>query len=142
MKKFLSLFLAILMIVCTFSIATTAQAASKPKKVTLTSAVLTINYDYCTTSCKVKWKTQKGVKGYQLYFAIEGGDDSGYYYVKKKTVKGAKKNSVKVNCDFDDPETYYAKVKIRAYKIRNGKKVYGKWSKAKTIKWKEAGYIC
>lgn len=42
---------------------------------------------------------------------------------KKKTVKNLKKN-----------KKYY--VCVRAYKFVNGKKVYGKWSKVKSVKTK------
>ncbi len=76
----------------------------------------------------VKWKKVSSIKGYQLQYGL------------KKSFKGAKakkvsasKTSYKIK-KLKSKKTYY--VRIRTYKVINGRTVYSKWSKAKKIKVK------
>ena len=75
---------------------------------------------------KVSWKKVKGAKGYQLQ------------YSKKANMKHSKKKIVNsthtVIKKLSKNKKYY--VRVRAYKKVNGKKVYGAWSKKKTMKIK------
>ena len=52
----------------------------------------------------------------------------------KKTVKGAKKSSLKVS-KLKKSKKYY--VQVRAYKKAGGKMYYSSWSKAKAVKTKK-----
>ena len=95
---------------------------SKPLKVNLTSAK-----NVKTKSLKIKWKKVKGTKGYEIWYSTKKDFKSG---VKKKitsklniTIKKLKKN-----------KRYY--VKVRAYKLSKGKKLYGSFSKTKSDKVK------
>ena len=72
---------------------------------------------------KVTYKKVKYAKGYQIRIA-ENKRFNGYW----------NKYSTKTNCTFtrlDKNTRYY--VKVRAYTKKGNKKVYGKWSKAKSI---------
>lgn len=78
----------------------------------------------------VTWKPAKNVTGYEIQVATDKKFKKNKKSVKvnkkkakKKTVKNLKKN-----------KKYY--VRVRSYKIVNGKKVYGKWSKVKAVKTK------
>ena len=78
----------------------------------------------------VTWKPAKNVDGYEVQVATDKKFKKNKKSVKvnkkkakKKTVKNLKKN-----------KKYF--VRVRSYKIVNGKKVYGKWSKVKAVKTK------
>ena len=78
----------------------------------------------------VTWKPTKDVDGYEIQVATDKKFKKNKKSVKvnkkktkKKTVKNLKKN-----------KKYF--VRVRAYKIVDGKKVYGKWSKIKSVKTK------
>ena len=78
----------------------------------------------------VTWKPAKDVDGYEVQVATDKKFKKNKKSVKvnkkkakKKTVKNLKKN-----------KKYY--VRVRSYKIVNSKKVYGKWSKVKSVKTK------
>ena len=78
----------------------------------------------------VTWKKVKNVSGYEVQLATDKKFKKNKKKVNikkpnasKKTVKKLKKN-----------KKYY--VRVRSYKIVNGKKVYGKWSKVKSVKTK------
>ena len=73
----------------------------------------------------VKWKAVANASGYQIYYKTSG---------KKaviKTVKGAKKLTLKLT-RLKKKAKYT--VKVRAYKVADGKTTYGKWSAAKKAK--------
>lgn len=72
----------------------------------------------------VKWKKVSYAKGYQVAYKKKGGS---YKYATTTSLsKTVKKLTSK--------KTYY--VKVRAYKVVDGKKKYGKFSKVKTVKVK------
>ena len=78
----------------------------------------------------VTWKTAKDVTGYEIQLATDKK-----FKKNKKTVKVNKKNASKKTVKkLKSKKKYY--VRVRSYKIVNGKKVYGKWSKVKTVKTK------
>jgi hypothetical protein len=78
----------------------------------------------------VKWTKQSGVDGYQIMLATNKS------FTKNKINKNvAAKATSKTISGLTKNKRYYAKV--RAYKLVDGKKVYGAWSKvlsAKTAK--------
>ena len=76
-----------------------------------------------TQAVKVKWKKVSGASGYKISYKL--GKKTKY-----KTVKSGKKVSLKIR-KLASGKKYT--VKVRAWKKVNGKKYYGKWSKAKKI---------
>ena len=79
----------------------------------------------------VKWKKDKTVTGYQIQYS------KSKKYAKKstKTVTISKKSTTsKTISKLKSKKKYY--VRIRAYKKSAGKKIYGAWSKTKTVKVK------
>ena len=78
----------------------------------------------------VTWEPTKNVDGYEVQVATDKKFKKNKKSVKvnkkktkKKTVKNLKKN-----------KKYY--VRVRAFKVVDGKKTYGKWSKVKSVKTK------
>ena len=77
-----------------------------------------------------KWKKQSGVDGYKIQWST---DKSFKKAVKSKTVKGAKKTSLKVG-KLATKKTYY--VRVCAYKKVSGKTYCSAWSKTQAVKTK------
>lgn len=72
------------------------------------------------------WKKVSGAKGYQIQYSLKKKFPS--KKTKKKTTSKRKFTIKKLT----KKKTYY--FRVRAYKKVNGKKVYGKWSKAAKVK--------
>lgn len=81
-------------------------------------------------SIKVTWKKVKGIKGYQIQYSTNKKFKKGN---KTITVKSTKSTSATIK-KLKSKKKYY--VRMRTYKIVNGKKVYSAWSKAKSVKVK------
>lgn len=79
--------------------------------------------------CKIKvtWKKVSNSLGYQIQYAT----NKKFKKAKKKTVKSTSVTLRKLK----KKKTYF--IRIRAYKIADGKKVYGKWSSVKKVKVKK-----
>ena len=79
--------------------------------------------------CKVKvtWKKVPNSMGYQIQYAT----NKKFKKAKKKTVKYTFVTLKKLK----KKKTYF--IRIQAYKIADGKKVYGKWSSVKKVKIKK-----
>ena len=77
----------------------------------------------------VKWKKKSGITGYQIQYSPKKNFKGG----KKVTIKKASTTSKKIK-KLKSKKKYY--VRVRTYKIYNGKKYYSKWSDAKTVKIK------
>ena len=78
----------------------------------------------------VYWNKIANVSGYQIQVATDKK-----FKKNKKTVTIAKQNaSKKIVKKLKAKKKYF--VRVRAYKIVNGKKSYGKWSKIKSVKTK------
>ena len=78
----------------------------------------------------VQWKKVGGVKGYQVQVATDKK-----FKKNKKTVIIKKQKTTKTTIKkLKAKKKYY--VRIRTYKIVNGKKVYSSWSKVKNVKTK------
>ena len=75
----------------------------------------------------VKWKNVVGISGYQIQYATNKK-----YKKAKKTVTHKKQYVIK---KLRKKKNYY--IRVRAYTVYNGKKVYGKWSKVKKVKIKK-----
>ena len=125
---------AILSIILTAVISFTAVSApvsalhskAKPSKVKIKLVKATSK-----TAIKIKWKKVSKAKGYQIKVAT----DNSFKKVKKTvTVKGGSKKTKTVK-KLKAGTKYY--VKARAY-VKNGStKVYGAWSKVKTVTTKK-----
>jgi len=76
----------------------------------------------------VSWKKQSGVSGYELKFYNMDYDNS-YYLEKTKTINKASTGSYTYKVTYATGEGY-ARVKVRSYKVVNGKKYYGAWATA------------
>lgn len=81
-----------------------------------------------TKKIKLTWKKIKDVKGYQIRYATNKK-------FKKAKIKTVKKNTTKVTLKKLKKKKYY--IQVRAYRVVNGKKVVGKWSKRRSIKVKK-----
>ncbi len=78
----------------------------------------------------VTWKKVGGVKGYQIQIATDKK-----FKKNKKTVTVKKQKTTKTTVKkLKAKKKYY--VRVRTYKIVNGKKVYSSWSKVKSVKTK------
>ena len=78
----------------------------------------------------VEWKKVSGVKGYQVQVATDKK-----FKKNKKTVTVKKQKTTKTTIKkLKAKKKYY--VRVRTYKIVNGKKVYSSWSKVKSVKTK------
>ena len=78
----------------------------------------------------VTWKKVSGVNGYQVQVATDKK-----FKKNKKTVTVKKQKTTKTTVKkLKAKKKYY--VRIRTYKIVNGKKVYSAWSKVKSVKTK------
>ena len=76
----------------------------------------------------VIWKKVGGVKGYQVQVATDKK-----FKKNKKTVTIKKQKTTKTTVKkLKAKKKYY--VRVRTYKIVNGKKVYSSWSKVKSVK--------
>ena len=78
----------------------------------------------------VQWKKVGGVKGYQVQVATDKKFKKNKKIVTVKKQKTTKTTVKKLKAK----KKYY--VRIRTYKIANGKKVYSAWSKVKSVKTK------
>ena len=99
--------------------------ATKPNKVTIKSLSTT------SRKIKVNWKKVSGsATGYQIYWS----DDSKFRHIISKTNISKTSTVSYTGKNLNKGKKYY--VKVRAYKTVNGKKYYGSWSGAKSIKCK------
>ena len=81
------------------------------------------------TKVTVTWKKNKKAKGYEISYAT----NKKFKKASKVNVKKNNKNK-KVLTKIKSNKVYY--IKVRAYVIVNGKKVYGKYSKVRKIRSK------
>lgn len=108
----------------TASATTTAAAVKKPAKAKVKSVVRTKT----NKKMKITIKKQSGVNGFQVKYSTSKkfkAKVTKKVFVLKRTkmIKGLKAN-----------KKYY--VRVRAYTLSGGKKIYGKWSKITTVKVK------
>lgn len=109
-----------------YSGAMTAKITIKPKKPTLSSVKTNAK-----KKITVKWKKDSNVTGYQIQYSTSKKFTS--KTTKSITIK-KKSTTSKTVSKLKSKKKYY--VRIRSYKQSGGKKIYGAWSKAKSIKVK------
>ena len=101
-----------------------AQAVKKPKSTSIKKA------KGSKKAVALEWKKVSGVKGYQVQVATDKK-----FKKNKKTVTIKKQKTTKTTVKkLKAKKKYY--VRVRTYKIVNGKKVYSSWSKVKSVKTK------
>ncbi len=103
-------------------------ATASPKKVTKPKKVTLSKLKTSKKSITAYWK-KVSCSGYQ----IEYSTNSKFKKSKKVTVKSAKTTSKKIS-KLKKGKKYY--FRVRAYKNSDGKKIYGAWSKVKSVKCK------
>ena len=112
----------------------TTKAPAKPKK----PGKVKIKKAYKKKSAKkltIKIKKIKGVKGYQVrVFKSKKKAKKNKKAIVKKFIKKNKAKLVIKKKKLKKKKKLY--VRVRAYKVFNGKKIYGKWSKVKKVKVK------
>jgi len=103
---------------------TSAKAVTKPKSAKFKKV------KSAKKAVSVQWKKVGGVKGYQVQVATDKK-----FKKNKKTVTIKKQKTTKTTVKkLKAKKKYY--VRVRTYKIVNGKKVYSSWSKVKSVKTK------
>ena len=101
------------------------MASGSQKQAALSKVVLKKVKNRKGKKILVQWKKLKKAKGYQVQYAANKK-----FKKTSKLTKANKYVSKKLK-----KKTYY--VRVRAYQMVNGKKVYGKWSAVKKVKVKK-----
>lgn len=78
---------------------------------------------------KITWKKKSGINGYQVQYSTS----KKFKNAKTKTIKNAKTTSKTYKAIKKGKKHY---VRVRTYKIVNGRKYYSSWSKVKSVKVK------
>nr|MCR5202330.1 PT domain-containing protein [Lachnospiraceae bacterium] len=99
-----------------------AEAVTKPAKAKINSAK-----NNAKSTVLVVLKKISGANGYQLQYSLKKN-------FKGKKTKNTTALKVKIN-KLKKKKTYY--IRVRAYKVVDGKKVYGAWSTVKRVKIKK-----
>ncbi len=110
------------------SYSATLKTPTAPNKVSSLKFTCDVYPKKRKASQTVRWKKQSGVSGYELKFYNMDYDNS-YYLEKTKTINKASTGSYTYKVTYATGEGY-ARVKVRSYKVVNGKKYYGAWSTA------------
>ncbi len=107
------------------------NSESKPKenKISTELKVKKVKVTRKKKSLKVQWKKNKKSDGYQVSYT----KSKKWKKAKNKLIKSSKKTSVVLH-NLKKQKVYY--VRVRAYRIVNRKREYGKWSKIKRVKIK------
>ncbi len=96
------------------------KAVTKPKKVTISKVK-----SPSKKKIKIDWKSMSA-SGYQIQWSTYKDFSKNY---KSTTAKSsAKSKTIKTA---QSKKKYY--VRVRAYRLQNGKKIYGKWSSTKSV---------
>lgn len=116
----------LLAILCSFKASTVYAATNKPATPKNFKGTVTIE-NYLTT-CKVTWSKVNGATGYEVYVrdSIPGGDDNEWYpwHLLKDTTGTSASYSI-----YDG----VFQLKVRAYKISGGKKVYSAYTNSISV---------
>ena len=106
------------------------SATTAPKIVAKPKSVSIKKVKAAKKAISVEWKKVSGVSGYEIQLATDKK-----FKKNKKTVTIKKQKTTKTTVKkLKAKKKYY--VRIRTYKIVNGKKVYSSWSKVKSVKTK------
>ena len=108
---------------------TTGNQTQSQTKVTVKKAVLKSVKSAAKKALTVTWKKDASVKGYLVQVSLKKNFKS----AKTVNIGKAKTVSTKIK-GLKSGKKYY--VRVRAYKVSGGTKVYGKWSAVKNSKVK------
>lgn len=137
MKKLKKCLLLLLACICILSLPVSASAATSTKATTTSTKKVNLKAPKPSKFKKYKkapkgvtgayfrstWKKVKGASGYQAqYITYDGSDDEdgGFKYTK---------STKKCQIVFPTSAAVSAKIRVRAYKMVKGKRVYGPFSK-------------
>ena len=109
---------------------TSNSATTAPKIVAKPKSASIKKVKAAKKAISVIWKKVSGVKGYQVQVATDKK-----FKKNKKTVTIKKQKTTKATVKKLKAKIKYY-VRVRTYKIVNGKKVYSAWSKVKSVKTK------
>lgn len=124
MKKLLSVIFIVVMMFSITAISLTVDAASKNNVKTSITKV-----ESKAKGFKVTWKKKSKIKGYQIQYSTSSKFKKSS--TKTKTISKAKTKSATISKLKGCNKKYY--VRVRTYKVSNGKKVYSSWSKPKKV---------
>ena len=124
MKKFLSIILCVAML---FSVATASFTVSAAASNTVKTSITKIESK--AKGFKVTFKKKSKIKGYQIQYSTSSKFKSSV--TKTKTISSYKTTSATISKLKGCNVKYY--VRVRTYKVSNGKKIYSSWSKTKTV---------
>lgn len=137
MKKFKKHMLLLLTCLCIFSLPVSVNAATSKKATTTSTKKVTLKAPKPSKFKKYKkapkgvtgayfrstWKKVKGASGYQAqYVTYDGSDDENGGYLRTKS-------TTKCQIVFPTSAAVSAKIRVRAFKKVNGKRVYSPFSK-------------
>lgn len=116
--------------VCAYHGSATSKFSATKSQVRVANANISSLKSTSRKTMMVKWKKVSGCTGYQ----IEYSKDSKFRNnVTKKQIKHSSDTSKKIS-KLSSKKKYY--VRIRSYKVVNGKKYYSGWSKVENVKVK------
>lgn len=128
MKKLQKLFVGFMCVAVMLATAPNTLTVNAATKNTVKTSVSKVESK--AKSIKVTWKEKSSVKGYQVQYSTSSKFKKSA--TKTKTIKNKKTKSVTIKNLKGCNKKYY--VRVRTYKVVNGKKVYSSWSKAKNVK--------
>ena len=131
MKKWISILLLWMIVFTSIGVAESNQNSYAKVKVGKVKSVKLYDSDIITEIFKFKWSRVNKASGYQLRLI-----DSEKYDVDVIKVV-SRKNTTKTKAGFETEGlssrgTYQIRLQVRAYKIKNNKKVYGPWSTSRS----------
>lgn len=124
MKKII---LSILCAFMFFSLAASSLTAYAAPKNTATTSISKVESK--AKSFKVTWKKKSKINGYQIQYSTSSKFKKAD--TKTKTITKAKTTTATVSKLKGCNKKYY--VRVRTYKVINGKKIYSSWSKTKSV---------
>ena len=126
-KKVIVILLIVVMTISSSNVNSEAAAKKNGLKApSIGSWKTKTNINASGTTYTIKWKKVKGAKGYQV--KLSERSDGLDWWTRTYTTR---KRSASLGGSSLDA----VRAKVRAYKIVNGRKKYGPWSKAKTLRY-------
>lgn len=125
-SRIIFLLFMVLAVLFSYSVTTQSEAITKPGMVK-NIKVKIYQPDKRVTGNRgiAKWNAVKHADGYQIVVYTTYGKNDKWSPYKISTIKTKK-------IVYEGSGCYYLKLKIRAYRKVNGKRVYGQWSTSKT----------
>ena len=122
MKKILSIVLSVVML---FGVNTTSLTVNAASGNTVKTSITTVESK--AKGFKVTFKKKSNIKGYQIQYSTS----SKFKTPNTKTISSYKTTTATISKLKGCNVKYY--VRVRTYKVSNGKKLYSSWSMTKTV---------